>query len=233
MNKRRDGQSRGITIPRSVLESIRAEAQQQADERLIKHTLPFIKKVGSLDRLITRFDQCVIDRGAGMMDQLNTIQKQIYREYCDIEKELRNVNLIDDNAKQLVDERLNAYHRLLAGDATAYKDLQNLTKQTLFAEGLVDLTAKVNRGGQPRGMHPPNQLIGQLGSQHKGKNAHETAVNVQKTLDNWLSANSEEHEDYGVYHQASALMAKAKHKYQGLGNYVNKQVNRYEKSIGE
>lgn len=161
MNKKLQMQHRqaNLALPTSTEQRIRASERQIVEQRIETDLWPFIMKMAHLEGLLQRFDQCVIDRGAGMVDRLNIIQQAIYKQYSDMEREYSFVGFPDANVKLKVDERLGGYHRLFEGDSKAYDDLLDLTDQMDISKTLVMESAKINRGGTRNGLRPHLQLI--------------------------------------------------------------------------
>lgn len=216
-----------LIIPGSAIEQIKLNEQN----RILGLLMPFFTQWAALEHWVARFDQCVIDRGAGMLDQLNIIQQKVYSLYSDMEQEYKDIGLPDDQTKKTVNDRLNGYHRLVASDPAAYDILLDLTNQMQLSARLAYLSVNIQRGGQPSGMTAPRRLLAEMGIEHKGRTLHATAVKVKGVLEDWLAAHTDEHEDYRLYHEAFSLLVARK--FSGQGEYMGQLMRRLKEEIGE
>lgn len=128
----------------------KAECQTMTDKLLETAYLPRFSAMSKLDHSVGRFDQCVIDRGAGMLQRLQLLQGQLYENYSDFKKLFSHVS--QDNAwKQRVQNavfgRLAAYHDLVDGVAGAYDRLIALAAELESGLPLVELSQLLERGG--------------------------------------------------------------------------------------
>lgn len=139
---------------------IRADEQNKLERQLHDQVYPFWMQATVLEALVQRFDQCVTDRGRGMRKMLGTLQIAIYNHYSKMEEEYHHVGFPDDDVKQAVNDRLNAYHRLFDGDKTAYTDLLELARQLNVSQPLVAMSQAIKRGGPTnKGLRPHTKLI--------------------------------------------------------------------------
>jgi len=126
-----------------------ADAQKERDGRFKNSTWPLVLCLVAFENAIARFDQCVIDRGKGMEQQLKKIQSALndaWVDYKDIMKNERG----DDWVEEVIlrgQARLNGYHRLLEKDPTAYDDLLKLTEQQESAKPMIEYAQAIARGG--------------------------------------------------------------------------------------
>lgn len=159
-NKRQIQNNRVVTYipPRGIVDEFSyhlAERNTITDtlERLRIHFIPLVTWLTAVETAVARFDQCVIDRGAGMRETLNKLQKRMYDHYSDLEKfcKERDILYMLEDAEPIVMSRTAAYHDYVKGECT-YDDLLTLVNIRKDDETLIQSITHIDRGGRPESM---------------------------------------------------------------------------------
>src|SRR5512145_784842 len=130
-----------------------ADFQHEQNRIFYEFTWPFFLAVNGLEHFLARFDQCVIDRGMGMMEQLKTIQTCLYERYSNVMASFPEQHKDGEwyyHIKRIVYERIAAYNRIIDGDKNAYDDLIRLAQEFSGGHSLIEVAQEFERGGRSK-----------------------------------------------------------------------------------
>jgi hypothetical protein len=214
------------------LDTQRIAIQDTMERRFDDVWWPFILASHALEHALARFDQCVIDRGPGMMEQLNRLQSHLYdkrsillEKAAAFDRHYAETPFIME-VERVVLSRLQAFNRLFKEhDDTAYATLVDLAGEMAMAHPLIDLARDIDRGGRRGEASDVLDRIGEMLYQ---------VIGPEKTaLHSWAAAGHQTRLRMQAGGDAAAARRLDAERKYDFGGFCKKQYRRYQKKIGQ